>query len=647
MRKAAAILVLVLITSAAAFADNVQNPQLASSASITDNEDGTITIIGGQMKSMELNISVPLTDSYQSAQYPQTPLYDDEGNPYLRVSEQSPANPYSYAKAVGVQTSARATSSLPASYIVPQEYGDYYLPTSRTQSGDPQIKALAERITENATDPFEKVALIAIWVNSHMTYDASLVGQENDAAWTLSNLRGVCVEYSTLFAALARSINIPTRYVTGYAYSEKFGTWLGHAWDEAYIGDWIPVDATWFEVGSLDAVHIEAGKFMELQKSFALTAYVTPPDAQIKWDNAGRSGAFADNIQTQSVQYSQPWSDYEIRAVEPNLAPGSSTLVYLKIKGTDYRVVQVNLTTCTGQQSATVSNPGQYLILRPNQTTVAVWEVHSAGNLPANYFYTCPMILNSPLLSNKVVSITIDPRVSSLPDYGAQLETATPHAGEQDGVILNLPAGRQGKEYFVMTSGGVYSKAIYSPADEIRFAVPVAKGTAHAYVAGQGGGYYILDFTEGGNNSISIDNFTIQDSLTEGENATAAFSVSAQGYPANLELDFSFGKQEKTVTGSINQPTSYVISFVPQQSGSVQATLVAKSGAAQDEKSMIVQVAPAPPKGQQPTSAPLEGSTPNGSQKNLPPSPAPQPQNSCPLPLAILFISLAIVAIKR
>jgi transglutaminase-like putative cysteine protease len=49
------------------------------------------------------------------------------------------------------------------------------------------------------------------------------------------------VEFSTLFASLARAAGIPTRIVFGEALNGK--NWVGHMWCEVWLGEWIAVDA--------------------------------------------------------------------------------------------------------------------------------------------------------------------------------------------------------------------------------------------------------------------------------------------------------------------------------------------------------------------------------------------------------------------
>lgn len=63
---------------------------------------------------------------------------------------------------------------------------------------------------------------------------------------TFEQLKGICYDYSALFASIQRNHGIPTKLVKGYSkYVEGF-----HAWNEVYIdGKWViidnTVDSTW------------------------------------------------------------------------------------------------------------------------------------------------------------------------------------------------------------------------------------------------------------------------------------------------------------------------------------------------------------------------------------------------------------------
>ena len=63
----------------------------------------------------------------------------------------------------------------------------------------------------------------------------------------LQSKQGKCSEHATLLASLARSLGIPTRIVLGLRMAG--GQWMGHMWNEVYVGRWITVDTTVNEVG--------------------------------------------------------------------------------------------------------------------------------------------------------------------------------------------------------------------------------------------------------------------------------------------------------------------------------------------------------------------------------------------------------------
>ncbi|MCX8175520.1 MAG: transglutaminase-like domain-containing protein [Candidatus Micrarchaeota archaeon] len=569
----------------------IEEPQLAQSAQITIDESGTIRVIGGSMEDLSLNLSIPASEEYQQVSADEPVYKDENGNSFIRIYSASPANPFSYSRSIRVGTRARISPELPASYIVPAEISRYVLPTSRTQSDDGEIAALARKITADAEDPFEKVAKIAIWINENIEYDAGLVGQEKDALSALKERRGVCVEYSTLFAALARAAGIPTRYITGYAYSEKFAGWLGHAWNEAYIGKWVPVDATWFEVGATDALHIEGGKFPELSHEAQLVASVTPPEATIEWEREGMSGARADNIKTESISYFEPRSDYVLEAAEDELAPGGKTIAYFSIVGKDYRVIEVGLAPCLGEGSVAVKGGTQRLILRPGRLSTAVWELSAAKDLDARYLYTCPLTLNSPVLAQKTLVVRIDPRLGNLPDYAASIAKNGVAPGENNSVIFSLPPSRQAKDYVVVVKDGIYRKRISAPADTVEFASR-GIGRLTVYAAGQGGGFHRLEYWAVAGRKLRIDGFALSKPLIAGKGATAEANVSAESYPADIEIEFYFGNQSARRHGRISGPSSFSFEFFAPSAGQYAAKvrLIDSAGDVAGEKAEIADV---------------------------------------------------------
>jgi len=104
---------------------------------------------------------------------------------------------------------------------------------------DPSIRRQAAAIVGETKSPSEIVGKILKWVNANVVSDfiaETLTGPE-----VLQKKRGKCSEYAILFASLARAAGIPTRIVLGELYTG--GAWMGHMWDEVWLGEWTAVDA--------------------------------------------------------------------------------------------------------------------------------------------------------------------------------------------------------------------------------------------------------------------------------------------------------------------------------------------------------------------------------------------------------------------
>ena len=576
MRPLAILAIALLLASL--HAQDVAAPQLVDSASVFINDSGTVLALGGAIKDLWLRIPVPIASDYQNVSTGWPYKLDADGNPYMEINETNPSSPFSYSRPVMVHTSERTTGSLPSVVSMSQDELQFLAPTNRTESGDPAIASLAANLTAGSEDGFEKVARLAVWVNTNVAYNQGLVGQDKDASWVLQNKQGVCLEYATLFAALARSAGIPTRYVTGDVYSSEFNTWLGHAWDEAYLGKWVPVDPTWFEVGALDALHVESAKYFEVGQQNDLVAHVYPPNTEVQWTTYGQSGAIETDIRTQESDSSQPGGNFTLQAAEGRLAPGQTTIVFVEMNGTDYRVVPVMLASCSGMGAVEVDGGTQYLILRPGRSAAAAWEIRAPPGLGGNYYYTCPLTLNSPYLEPRSVSIEVDPRAKALPDYQAQLQEQLPAAGGQDAVLLGLPAGREGKEYYAVTEWGVSEVNATSRSALLPFAV-YGPGNRTVYVAGGGGGYRKLDYEAQlpANSTVEISSLWVPPALVAGKQAVAEVNVTALGYPTIADVTLEEGNQTMEQSGAISGPESFDFDFSPAQPGALAITARATS----------------------------------------------------------------------
>jgi transglutaminase-like putative cysteine protease len=119
---------------------------------------------------------------------------------------------------------------------------DYLRPSKYIESDDYNVIALAEQFGDVEAQPWLRSAFN--WVADNIEY-AGYIEDDRGALYALDHRRGDCTEYMYLFAALARSRQIPTRGVGGFVVSEDaiLKAREFHNWAEVYIdGRWRVVD---------------------------------------------------------------------------------------------------------------------------------------------------------------------------------------------------------------------------------------------------------------------------------------------------------------------------------------------------------------------------------------------------------------------
>lgn len=108
-----------------------------------------------------------------------------------------------------------------------------------------RIKTLYDYVVKNVTYDYDKIP----------TLTADYVPNIDE---TYTDLKGICYDYSALFASIQRSQGVPTRLVKGYSrFVEGY-----HAWNEIFInGSWYIIDST------VDATLTGAKVFVRMYKS--------------------------------------------------------------------------------------------------------------------------------------------------------------------------------------------------------------------------------------------------------------------------------------------------------------------------------------------------------------------------------------------
>lgn len=121
----------------------------------------------------------------------------------------------------------------------------------------------AKELTKGLESDLEKINVIYNYIVNNIEYDYKKIDQIDNKYIpniedTLHNKKGICYDYSSLFAAMLRSLDIPTKLVKGY----KNDIDVYHAWNEVYIDDkWVIIDTTY------DSVKLDRGDSYSMIKN--------------------------------------------------------------------------------------------------------------------------------------------------------------------------------------------------------------------------------------------------------------------------------------------------------------------------------------------------------------------------------------------
>jgi transglutaminase-like putative cysteine protease len=135
----------------------------------------------------------------------------------------------------------------------PDELEDRFtqLPSSLPE----RVEERAERITGNASNPYEVARVVERWLENNRAYSLQVDKPDGDIAdkFLFEMRRGYCTYYATTMTVMLRTLDIPARFVVGYTPGERVGNdrWVvrgldSHAWVEVYFPDvgWVKFDPT-------------------------------------------------------------------------------------------------------------------------------------------------------------------------------------------------------------------------------------------------------------------------------------------------------------------------------------------------------------------------------------------------------------------
>ncbi|MEQ3692662.1 MAG: transglutaminaseTgpA domain-containing protein [Thalassolituus sp.] len=140
-----------------------------------------------------------------------------------------------------------------------------------------KIRQLAKEVTASATDPYSKAVLLEQHLRTNYTYSFESItasqGRTPLKKFLFEDKSGHCEYFASAMAIMLRSLNIPSRLVTGFSattqnpltgYYEIRGI-DGHAWVEAWIdGRWVSFEPTaYYSLPSAESSSITAEKISQ------------------------------------------------------------------------------------------------------------------------------------------------------------------------------------------------------------------------------------------------------------------------------------------------------------------------------------------------------------------------------------------------
>ncbi|MCK5841265.1 MAG: transglutaminase domain-containing protein [Candidatus Sabulitectum sp.] len=147
------------------------------------------------------------------------------------------------------------------------ELASYLEADAMIQCTDPVIIAVADSLTEGATDAWDAVTRISRFVDRAVENVPTV--SLPSAVDVLDNKRGDCNEHTILTVALCRAVGIPAVTCAGIVYVDN-GIFGYHAWPAVWVGEWVAIDPTFGQQvadcthivlaqGSLDAQYVVNG----------------------------------------------------------------------------------------------------------------------------------------------------------------------------------------------------------------------------------------------------------------------------------------------------------------------------------------------------------------------------------------------------
>ncbi len=107
--------------------------------------------------------------------------------------------------------------------------------TSRTKPG-PKLRSLVSAVRHSDGDALTMLHTLSNAIREQVRYETGVTHVHTTAEEALSDGAGVCQDHAHIFLGVARALDIPARYVSGYLMmDDRINQEATHAWTEAHV----------------------------------------------------------------------------------------------------------------------------------------------------------------------------------------------------------------------------------------------------------------------------------------------------------------------------------------------------------------------------------------------------------------------------
>ena len=275
-------------------------------------------------------------------------------------------------------------------------FEEYLKATPTIDSDNRAIVAKASELATGETDLFKVSFNLANWVGENVRYDLNSLTEKasQKASWVLENQEGVCDEMTSLFVAMARSLGIPARFVSGVSYTNSplFSEhWQPHGLAEVYFGErgGVSFDIAFGEYGYVDVTHIKLRDGFDPQeaatqyewKSHNVDLKARPLNFNVKITQEGE-------VIAQEIELSDEILDSRVGLGSYNLIKG-----IVKNRADYYTAATLQLAIPTEVEIIGVNK--RTVMLAPKEVRETFWIVKVRDSLSDDFEYRFPTLIYS------------------------------------------------------------------------------------------------------------------------------------------------------------------------------------------------------------------------------------------------------------